>query len=285
MSALRRTRDESENVSGSDALVIVAKYPEPGAVKTRLAALIGAEWAANLYRAFLGDLAERFSAAQCVDGYRLRWACAPGLRPPGALRRVVGNGGVISAQRGVDFAERLYHIACDMRLAGYRRLIIMSSDSPHLPTGVVSAAFAALDTADVALGPAEDGGYYLIGLTLDGCVGGPDAPPDLFRGIRMSTATVCTETVDRAHALGLSTALLAPTFDIDEAPDLARLWDALRHADERLAPRTRLALAALLPQIAPAALLPAYAGLTVPAFEDGRHVESEDSFGDLDSRR
>lgn len=250
----------------NDALVIVAKYPEPGVVKTRLAVLIGPQRAADLYRAFLGDLAERFGAAQCTGGYDLRWACAPGTRPLGALRSVVGAAGDIFAQRGDDFAQRLYQIACDCRAAGYRRLVICSSDSPHLPTQAVADAFAALDDADVALGPAEDGGYYLIALPLDRP---PVAPPDLFRGIRMSTATVCAETLARARALGLSTRLLAPTFDIDEAPDLARLWDALRHADERLALRTRLALAALLPTIAPAALLPVRP-MSVSAPEVGR---------------
>lgn len=244
----------------TDALVIVAKVPEPGMVKTRLAAVIGPQRAASLYRAFLGDLAERFGAAQRAGDYDLRWACAPGrqapLAAPEALRGAVGSAGAVFAQRGNDFAERLYQIACDCRAAGYRRLVISSSDSPHLPADTVAQAFAALGRSDVALGPAEDGGYYLIGLWLDRqSITPSDAPPDLFRGIRMSTATVCAETLARARALGLSTTLLAPTFDIDEAPDLARLWDALRHADERLAPRTRLALAALLPSIAPDALL------------------------------
>ncbi len=266
----------------TDALVIVAKYPEPGVVKTRLAALIGAPQATTLYRAFLGDLAERFGAAQRAAGYHLRWACAPGRRPIEALRSVVGDVGDIFAQRGDDFAQRLYAIACDARTAGYRRLVIMSSDSPHLPTTIAQAAFAALESADVALGPAEDGGYYLIGLPLDGPACQDDAPPDLFRGIRMSTATVQAETLARARALGLSTALLSPTFDIDEAPDLARLWAVLRHADERLAPRTRLALAGLLPplaQVRPAALLPT--SNIRPTHTD--HPGNEERLGDLDS--
>lgn len=240
----------------TDALVIVAKYPEPGAVKTRLAAHIDAQAATRLYRAFLGDLAQRFGAAQARDGYTLRWACAPGRQPPEALRAFVGAGGDIFPQRGADFADRLYAIACDTCAAGYRRLVIISSDSPHLPAGVVADAFAALDDADVVLGPAEDGGYYLIGLPLYASDEGAEAPPDLFRGIRMSTETVCAETFIRAHDLGLTVELLAPTFDIDEAPDLARLWTALGHAHERLAPRTRLALAGLLPRIPPSALLP-----------------------------
>ena len=256
----------------TDALVIVAKVPEPGRVKTRLAARIGPQRAAALYRAFLGDLAERFGAAHCVDGYDLRWACAPGAQSPDALRAVVGAAADIFPQRGTDFAERLYQIACDCWAAGYRRLVISSSDSPHLPAEVVASAFAALDRADVALGPAEDGGYYLIGLPLDHPSG---APPDLFRGIRMSTATVCAETLARARALGLSTTLLAPSFDIDEAPDLARLWDALRHADARLAPRTRLALATLLPATASAALLPEH-DFAFEARRPGEEIEETD---------
>lgn len=247
----------AQRLPTTDALVIVAKYPEPGVVKTRLAAYIGAQAATRLYGAFLGDLAQRFSAAQARDGYALRWACAPGKRPLEALRAFVGDGDDIVPQRGVDFADRLYSIACDTRAAGYRRLVIISSDSPHLPADVVADAFAALDVADVVLGPAEDGGYYLIGLPLYGVYDDADMPPDLFRGIEMSTETVCAETYSRARDLGLTIGLLAPTFDVDEAPDLARLWGVLGHAHERLAPRTRLALASLLPRIPPSALLPA----------------------------
>lgn len=246
----------SQSMRATDALVIVAKYPEPGVVKTRLAAYIGAQAATRLYGAFLGDLAQRFNAARVRDGYALRWACAPGKQPPEALRAFVGDGGDIFPQRGDDFADRLYAIACDTRAAGYRRLVIISSDSPHLPAGVVADAFAALDVADVVLGPAEDGGYYLIGLPLYGPEDGFDMPPDLFRGIRMSTETVCAETFSRARDLSLTVLLLAPTFDIDEAPDLARLWGVLGHGHERLAPRTRLALAGLLPHIPPSVLLP-----------------------------
>lgn len=96
--------------------------------------------------------------------------------------------------------------------------------------------------AGIALSPAEDGGYSLIALRLPEA---PIAPPDLFRGITMSTATVLAETRARAAALGLRVALLAPTFDVDEAADLGRLWAALRAAPS-LAPRTYAALAALI---------------------------------------
>lgn len=249
-----------------DALAIVARYPEPGKVKTRLAATIGACQAAALYAAFLGDLAARFGAAHRTGNhagnYELLWACAPGGRPCADLRAVVGGERRIIAQRGADFADRLYALACDTRDMGFERLVIMSSDSPHVPATVVTEAFAALALADVVLGPAEDGGYYLIGLHLRASAHAL-APPDLFRGIQMSTSTVCAETLARAAALGLSTTLLAPTFDVDEAPDLTRLWDALRHADPALAPRTWLALSRLLPGV----------GSQMP-FAKGRHLAS-----------
>ncbi|MEO7000947.1 MAG: TIGR04282 family arsenosugar biosynthesis glycosyltransferase [Ktedonobacterales bacterium] len=224
-----------------DALVIVAKYPEPGAVKTRLGATIGHERAANLYRAFLADLAARFGAA---NGYRLHWAVAPGAHSIGALQTVFGPGARLFAQRGDDFAVRLYSIVEDMRDAGYRRVAILSSDAPQLPTWLVTDAFAALATGDVALAPAEDGGYSLIALHLERATGA--APPDLFRGIHMSTPTVLAETLQRAASLGLSTTLLPTSFDVDEASDLARLWAALAD-DATLAPQTYAALAELLP--------------------------------------
>jgi rSAM/selenodomain-associated transferase 1 len=219
---------------GGDLLTIVAKYPQPGVVKTRLGAAIGYESAAALYRAFLLDLHQRFAAARWRDGYMLCWSCAPDLP---SLRPIIGDDAVMLPQRGDDFADRLRNIARDAASLGYGRLIILGSDSPHVASAVVTEAFAALDAHDVALGPAEDGGYYLIGLRLR-----PQLP-DLFTGIRMSTATVLQETVERARELRLSVALLETTFDVDEPDDLECLRAALE-TDEHVAPRTLAALRA-----------------------------------------
>lgn len=213
----------------TDALAIVAKYPEPGTVKTRLGAAIGYRNAADLYRAFLVDLAKQYGDNQHVDNYHLHWACAPSLQP---MASVIGKGASLLQQRGRDFAERLFNVCVDMRSKGYRRLVISSSDSPHLPVGVVRQAFELLNRRDVVLGPAEDGGYYLIGLHLH-----PEAP-DLFCGIPMSTATVLNDTVRRAEALGATVGMLTSTFDVDEAEDLPRLKQTLLRADVSLTPRT-----------------------------------------------
>src|SRR5215469_15765027 len=118
----------------TDMLAIVAKYPHPGQVKTRLGAGIGHASAAALYRAFLADLAERFSSAGGDHGFTLSWACAPG---PGQLQEIVGTDARVLTQRGTNFADRLYHLAVDMEAIGVRRLVIMSSDSPHLETSLV----------------------------------------------------------------------------------------------------------------------------------------------------
>lgn len=212
-----------------DALVIFARYPTPGQVKTRLGRVIGDEAAAALYRAFLADLAERFTTAARHDSYDLWWASAPGH---GSLAEVVGARARVVGQRGNSLADRLFHVCEDICAQGYQRVVIVGSDAPHLPAARVRESFAQLTTHEVVLGPADDGGYYLIGLHVQ-----PE-PPDLFRGIAMSTATVLAETLERAHARELAVAQLAPLFDVDDAEDLTRLATALTTGGPYQAPHT-----------------------------------------------
>jgi rSAM/selenodomain-associated transferase 1 len=220
-----------------NALAIVAKYPTPGAVKTRLGATLGLGEAALLYRAFLCDLARRFGRAAHRDGYQLMWAQAPG---PGDLRTVVGTHTQVFAQRGDTFAERLYHVCADLGAEGYRRVVVVGSDSPQVPAAWVRAAFTALGRWEGVLGPAEDGGYYLVGVRAE------PAPPDLFRGIQMSTPHVLSDTLRRAAELGVEMELLPTTFDVDEASDLPRLARALTTRDPNVhAPHTLAALCRL----------------------------------------
>jgi uncharacterized protein len=217
------------------ALAIVAKYPLPGQVKTRLATGIGHQAAARLYAAFLRDLAERFEPAAAAEDYALVWAQAPG---PGDLRELVGDGTRLLAQRGVDFADRLHAAAYDLAAAGFQRIVIASSDSPHLPSARVREAFDALDRADVVLGPATDGGYYLVGFRAT------PTPPDLFRGIVMSTPQVLEDTLRRIAHLKLRVHLLSATFDVDEPADLLLLARTLAIAgtEADAAPHTLAAL-------------------------------------------
>lgn len=217
-----------------DALVIVAKYPAPGRVKTRLGATIGYKQSALLYGAFLQDLAERFSQTALVDGYDLIWACVEDAQ---TMVPILGTDAQIIVQRGDDFAQRLYHICCDVAARGYARTIILGSDSPQAPSEAIAEVFASLRDADVdvVLGPADDGGYYLVGLC------NHPTPPDLFTGIAMSTPLVFAQTLDRAHSLGLAVRLAPTDFDVDSEADLLRLAHAL-NASPGLAPRTHTLL-------------------------------------------
>jgi uncharacterized protein len=214
----------------TDMLVVVAKYPHPGQVKTRLGASIGYASAAALYRTFLADLAERLAPAGREHGFTVAWACAPGR---GHLQDIVGEDVTVLRQRGTDFADRLYYLTIDVKTLGAQRLVIMSSDSPHLATTLVRDAFSAIEPGQVVLGPAEDGGYYLIGFDLT------SDTPDLFRGIQMSTPSVLHETMARAAALHFSVRLLPETFDVDEVDDLERLGEELARGGSPICPRTQ----------------------------------------------
>jgi rSAM/selenodomain-associated transferase 1 len=194
----------------------MAKYPAPGRVKTRLAAVLGDGPAAALYRAFILDLAARLAALP----YETTWVYAPAEAPFPALV----PGFRCRPQRNGDLGERMAAAVAEEMAARPGPALVIGADAPHLPAARLAEAAAALaGAADVALGPALDGGYYLIGLA---------APaPSLFVGLAWGTSSVLAETLERAHGLGLRTHLLPPGFDVDQAADLVRLREVLAAGD------------------------------------------------------
>jgi uncharacterized protein len=173
--------------------------------------LIGAltaEEAAALHAAFLSDLVAELGRGR----FRLEvaWALHAGESPPEL-------GLPWQAQRGEDLGERLWH-GLTALAARHERVAAVGSDHPHLTAARVDEAFARLEAgAQVVLGPADDGGYYLVALAREA------VRRDLFEGIAWSTETVLGTTLERCAALGLRTELLAPSSDVDTAADLARL--------------------------------------------------------------
>ncbi|PYM61267.1 MAG: DUF2064 domain-containing protein, partial [Candidatus Rokuibacteriota bacterium] len=140
-------------------------------------------------------------------------------------------------QRGRDLGERLAAAIGGELAAGPGPVLAIGADAPHVPAAALAEAAAALTRgADVVLGPAADGGYYLIGLR--------DPTPGLFTGIAWSTAGVLQATLARAAAAGLAVHLLPPSFDVDQVADLARLRALLARDDVSL-PRTAGMLAGL----------------------------------------
>jgi len=200
----------------------MARYPARGRVKSRLAATLGAARACALYRAFILDLAARLARLP----YDVCWAYWP---PHAPFARLV-PGARYRPQRGADLGARMANaIAAEMR-AGRGPVLVIGADAPHVPaTSLARAASALRAGADLVLGPARDGGYYLIALR---------APaPALFRDVAWGTRDVLRVTRARAATLALRTRLLSPTFDVDEAPDLGRLRAELARGRVRL-PRT-----------------------------------------------
>ena len=218
------------------ALVIVARYPEVGTTKTRLARAFGNEETVQLYRAFLTDLAHKFAGQPAFD---LHWAYTPCEVEYAAFMAGLAPSLVCHMhfflQEGDGLGERLHNAFRRMYALGYERTVVIGSDSPHIGTDTIKEAVRALDKADVVLGPAEDGGYYMIAM---------HRPHDVFQGIPMSTSAVLRMTVELAQRQGLEVNLREPLFDVDELPDLERLAQLLRTCAS-LAPATAALLATM----------------------------------------
>lgn len=226
-------------------LLLFTKPARAGRVKTRLIGDLTAAQAAELHAAFLADLVERLRPGSFE--LRLAWALEPDEEvPEGPL------GGV--RQRGADLGERLYLAlaeAADPEDGG-ATVAAVGSDHPALPLELVHRAFEEVETgaagADIALGPAEDGGYYLIAVR-------PGAlSRRLFEGIDWSTELVLSQTLERCRELGLRAAMLPMAADVDTPDDLRRLAARLAAPDPGApaCPSTRSLLASW--QLFPAGL-------------------------------
>ena len=195
------------------ALAVMARAPGSEVVKSRLHAALGVGPATLLYRCFLLDGLE---AAAALPGL----APVLAFSPPHAARAMAAlapAGMRLVAQRGADLGARMAHLAAELLADGHRAALLIGSDLPTLPAAHLTEASRALaaGAADLVLGPAEDGGYYLIGLARPA--------PALFEGIAWSSAGVLEATRARARGLGLREHLLPPWYDVDTPADLDRL--------------------------------------------------------------
>lgn len=198
--------------------MLFTKPARAGRVKTRLIGDLTAGQAAELHAAFLADLLAR------LDGGRFElwvaWALEPDdtdeavPAPPAPAIRAL-------RQEGADLGERLHRALAEASRDG-AAVAALGSDHPTLPQALVERAFDRVEAgADAVVGPAEDGGYYLIALAPRAVV------PELFAGIAWSTDRVLAATLDRCRALGLAVELLPTACDVDTPADLARLAGAM----------------------------------------------------------
>jgi hypothetical protein len=227
------------------ALAIMAKAPRPGRVKTRLSPPLTLAESAALNIAFLRDTAANLAAVASHSPA----ACVVVYTPVGdesAFDGLLPSGFALLQQRGDGFGERLRFAAQDLLALGFASVCLIDSDSPTVPRIAFEQAVEALSRPGdrLALGPSDDGGYYLVGLK--------HAHPGLFEGIAWSTATVFAQTRTQARSIGLDLVELPRWYDVDDAATLAtlesELLDNLRPCFAQLegypAPHTRAALAA-----------------------------------------
>jgi rSAM/selenodomain-associated transferase 1 len=194
-----------------DTLGLFAKWPAPGQVKTRLAARTSALWAAQAARAFLLDLLDRLA------GVNARRVLA--FSPPEAEADIAGlvHGRFgLTTQGDGDLGRRMAMFFTEQFRSGSERVVLLGSDSPTVPVAYVEQAFRELDRADVVLGPATDGGYYLVG-----CKG---RVPPVFHEIPWSSPRVLRDTVARLADPSWRLAVLPPWYDVDTLDD----WWLLR---------------------------------------------------------
>ena len=216
-------REIARSALSDCTLVIMAKAPRPGAVKTRLAACLPSTAITGLYRCLLEDTV---ALAQSLDG--VETAMMSPASDVEALSRMGGDGVRVVAQTGEGLGAALKSVFAHFATAG-RRIIAFNSDSPHLPASVLRTAFDALRSCDLVIGPTHDGGYYLVGATA--------SHPGLFVASAMGTSNALEALLARARALTLSVCFTDPFYDIDIPADLSRLAEELRLAPAR-APRT-----------------------------------------------
>jgi hypothetical protein len=194
-------------------VLVFARAPEPGRVKTRLAATVGGERAAAIYR----ELAEHtVNVARQVSDCRVVVCCDP----PASIATIaawLGSGAEYRAQPGGDLGMRMAGTMRDALADGAQSVVLVGTDCPGLDAALIDAAFAAIgpgagaSPADVALGPARDGGYYLIAAR--------QVHPALFGGIPWSTSETLGATLSAAAAAGLRVSLLDARRDIDTIED------------------------------------------------------------------
>ena len=218
---------DASRLTPHTALVIFAKAPIPGEVNTRLCPPLTPDEAATLHGSFVLDMLERSKLA--VAKFQLPFhrylACAPSSELVFFKIMEERQGVRLLDQVGEDLGQRIHRTCVDLFAKGYKQVIIVGTDVPTLPLSVYQEAFAMLGRSDVVLGPALDGGYYLIGLK--------QPAEHLFTGVPWSTDQVLAVTQQRAKTLGLSVELTTAWRDVDSIADLQALITECREDDKK----------------------------------------------------
>lgn len=210
-------KSSDEDKRADNVLIIFVKYPQPGRVKTRLAKNIGKQNAADLYRLFVEAALKRTK-----DKNFKRCIFYTPQAQVKEIKKWLGSDGLeFHPQKGRDLGERLFNaFRLSLESLSARRILAIGTDSPLIDSKVVNTAFRALETKQCVLGPASDGGYYLIGLS--------SLKKEVFKGINWGTKKVFAQTLKRLKMLKMSYSFLDTSFDVDRHEDIAYLRQKIR---------------------------------------------------------
>lgn len=193
-----------------ERLIIFTRYPEPGKVKTRLIPALGPVGAAEFYRQMAEHTLAQAKRLQGQRSLQVEIRFVGGT--PELMQDWLGKDVIYTNQGTGDLGERMARSLQSAFDETIQRAVIIGTDCLELDAQVLEKAFRSLEQHDLVLGPATDGGYYLIGLR--------QPVPELFKSIAWSTSAVLQQTVKCAQKLGLAIAYLPPLSDIDTPEDL-----------------------------------------------------------------
>ena len=217
-------------------LIIFTRYPEPGTTKTRMIPALGAGGAADLQRRMTDHLVAKVKTLIAQRSLTVE------IRFDGGSERLMrdwtGPSFTYRHQGRGDIGQRMQRALVDGFQNGHTLIVIIGSDIPDISTAIIDRAFAALEKTNLVLGPAGDGGYYLIGLQK---ADQDQAYPELFEGIDWGTHRVLSQTIAAADQLGIGYALLDTLQDVDRPEDL-KIWNHASRTEPELTAKKRISI-------------------------------------------
>ncbi|MBI5682496.1 MAG: TIGR04282 family arsenosugar biosynthesis glycosyltransferase [Deltaproteobacteria bacterium] len=193
------------------AIAIMVKAPLPKMVKTRLTPPLTEEAAAELYKCFIRDIFARIGRLTSIDIF----AAYTPFGEERFIKQLIGEDISLVLQRGNSLGERLANLFSDLFIIGYKKVVVIGSDSPDVPLEYIKTAFIKLNKIRVVFGPTEDGGYYLAGMNRFN--------KEIFKNIPWSTNKVLEKSLEVCSKEGTKTFLLPKWYDVDTYNDLKRL--------------------------------------------------------------
>jgi len=217
-------------------LIIFTRYPEPGTTKTRMIAALGAGGAADLQRRMTDHLAAK---VKTLIGQR---SLTVEVRFEGGSERLMrewlGPSFSYRHQGRGDIGRRMQRALADGFQEGYTSIVIIGADVPDISSAIIHQAFEELQKNSLVLGPAGDGGYYLIGVQK---VNEDQAYPELFEAINWGTSEVLSQTIAAAQQLGIGYALLDTLKDVDRPADL-KIWNRVLRSQSNLTAKKHISI-------------------------------------------